>query len=77
MTDKRFLKGDREQVELNQSPIYVPLDPDWADSKTMHDPLMARGWFSNAWVMYEPSELPGDMENQRHADSVVQPKRPK
>lgn len=53
--------SSRQRVDNSISPIYVPLEPAWADSETMHEPLMARGCFSNAWVMYDDSELPPDV----------------
>lgn len=48
---------DKERVDTNVSPIYQPLDPEWADT-TLHDPLLARGWFSNAWVLYGEEDIP-------------------
>ncbi len=49
---------DKERVDANVSPIYQPLEPEWADTTTLHDPLLARGWFSNAWVFYGDDDIP-------------------
>jgi hypothetical protein len=58
MQDENKTPEAQPIIDQNIAPIYMPLEPDWADIKTMHEPLMARGYFSNSWVMYDQEELP-------------------
>ncbi len=51
----------QQNVDESISPIYQPLQPDWNDTETLHRPLMARGDFSNAWVVYDEDELPPEV----------------
>lgn len=63
MTERKISHKEQhsQSVDESISPIYVPLQPEWEDTMTMQEPLMARGDFSNAWVMYDEDELPANV----------------
>ncbi len=60
--DKKRKRATSQNVEQHSAPIYQALQPDWNDTETLHRPLMARGDFSNAWVLYDQDELPAEVE---------------